>query len=438
MAGRQPSRHPKIYRGADGMYHAYVTVGEKDDGSPDRRHRMGKTRTEVAEKVSDLETKISRGQSPERGRIPTVEQWMTTYLDTIAVQKLAPRTYDDYWSKTRNWIIPGLGKHRLDRLKPDHLDKLYAAMQAAEKAPSHILKVHRILSRALAVALRREHVSRNVATMVDPPSASEVEITPLTEGEARHILTTAQKRPSSARWSLGLALGLRQGEALGLRWEYVDLKACRVRVWWQLQRTTWRHGCDDPHACGWRTDTKGRTRHRTTPCPKDCAQHTRKCPPPCKKDCKKHATACPKRVGGGLVFREPKGKSKRTVAIAPELASLLKTYRAAQHRERLTAGLVWEDHDLVFCRPDGRPIDPRDDWDDWKSLLAEARIRDARVHDGRHTAATILLEHGVDVRVVMEILGHSDLRVTTRYTHVASPLAEEAARRMGQALWGTK
>jgi site-specific recombinase XerD len=101
----------------------------------------------------------------------------------------------------------------------------------------------------------------------------------------------------------------------------------------------------------------------------------------------------------------------------------------------MVAGQDWED-DLVFCQPNGRPIDPRDDWEDWKKLLATAGVRDARVHDGRHTAGTLLIEMGVHVCTVQEILGHSDIRVTQRYTHVASPMVRDAARHMGQALWG--
>lgn len=77
------------------------------------------------------------------------------------------------------------------------------------------------------------------------------------------------------------------------------------------------------------------------------------------------------------------------------------------------------------------------DWDEWKALLCKTGVRNARVHDGRHTAATLLLEQGVHVRVVQEVLGHSDIRVTQRYTHVASPAAEDAANKMGAALWGT-
>jgi integrase len=90
------------------------------------------------------------------------------------------------------------------------------------------------------------------------------------EEEARRILAAALGRPNGDRWSVGLALGLRQGEALGLRWQYLDLDRRQARIFWQLQRVKWQHGCADPHACGWRKDTKGRTRHRAKPCPDDC------------------------------------------------------------------------------------------------------------------------------------------------------------------------
>ncbi|WP_338146833.1 site-specific integrase [Streptomyces boncukensis] len=257
----------------------------------------------------------------------------------------------------------------------------------------------------------------------------ETEIVPFDREETRQILTAAQARPTFARWAVGLALGLRQGEALGLRWQYVDLSTGRVRVWWQLQRNKRQHGCTDLHACGAK-------RHKTKPCPKTCKQHKRKCPAPCPQDCTRHASTCPQRKSGGLVFREPKGKSKRVVMLPPELLPVLRAHRAEQQHQRARAGSAWDEHDLVFCQPDGRPVDPRDDWEDWKELLHAAKVRDARVHDGRHTSATLLLEYGVDIRIVTEILGHSDLRLTTRYTHIAPPLAQEAARRMGEALWG--
>lgn len=437
---RKPNGRSSIYFSErDGWWHGYVMMGVKDDGSPDRRHRRGKTETEVTRKVRELEAKRDAGKIDKPGRAPTVEQWFRTYLDDIVVRDLAPNTLNSYWSDARNWIIPHLGKHRLDRLQPEHLDKLYTKMLAAGKKPSHVLKVHRILSRGLEIAVRREKVGRNVAKLIDAPGVDESEIEPFTQDEARRILAAAEERRNGARWTVGLALGLRQGEAIGLRWKYVDLDGATVRVWWQLSRLKWRHGCDDVKAC-----TEGK--HRRA-CPKNCPKAKRtagrphKCVSPddkrlCPKDCDRHASTCPSRTGGGLVFRKPKGKSKRTIPLPPELIPILKAHRTRQKAGRLKAGRLWEDHDLVFAQPNGRPIDPRDDWEDWKALLAAAGVRDARVHDGRHTAGTLLIEQGVHVRTVQEILGHSDIRLVQRYTHVASPMAEDGMQRMGRALWG--
>ncbi|WP_329518644.1 tyrosine-type recombinase/integrase [Spirillospora sp. NBC_01491] len=438
---RKPNGRSSIFFSErDGKWHGYVTMGVKDDGSPDRRHRVGNSEPEVTKKVRELEGKRDAQKVDKPGRPPTVEAWMRTYLDDIAVRDLARNTLQSYWSDTRNWIIPHLGKHRLDRLQPEHLDKLYSRMYAADKKPSHVLKVHRILSRALEIAVRREKVGRNVAKLIDAPGSNDSEIEPLTQAEARRILAAADGRHNGVRWSVGLSLGLRQGEALGLRWKYVDLDGGAIKVWWQISRQKWLHGCDDVAAC-----TEGKHRR---PCPKKCAKAARKsgrrhtCVTAeaerlCPKICDRHASTCPKRAGGGLVFKKPKGKSRRTVPLPPELIPILKAHRTRQKAERLAAANVWEDHDLVFCQPNGRPIDPRRDWDDWKDILAEAEVRDARVHDGRHTAGTLLIEQGVHVRTVQEILGHSDIRLTQRYTHVATPMAEDGMQRIGRALWGS-
>ncbi|MGH3501886.1 MAG: tyrosine-type recombinase/integrase, partial [Nocardioidaceae bacterium] len=323
---------------------------------------------------------------------------------------------------------------------PEHLDALYTAMATQGKAESHILKVHRVLSRALEIAMRRDHLARNVAKLVESPGAGQVEIEAFSRDEARKLLGTASDRRNGARWSVGLSLGLRQGEALGLRWKYVDLDAGEVKVWWQLQRAKWRHGCDDVAAC-----TEGKHRR---PCPAKCPKAKRTSGRPhqcvtkdsagvCPPTCDRHASTCPKRQGGGLVFRPPKGKSRRIVPLPAELVSVLRAHRKAQVAERLASGDAWKENDLVFAHPDGTPVDPRQDWHDWKELLAAAGVRNARVHDGRHTAGTLLIEMGVHVRTVQEVLGHSDIRVTERYTHVASPMTRAAAEQMGQALWGS-
>jgi integrase len=262
--------------------------------------------------------------------------------------------------------------------------------------------------------MQRGYVACNVATLIDAPSASHDEIEPLSLDEALRILRLATTRGNGTRWSVALALGLRQGETLGLRWHYVDLDAGTLTIRWQLQRHAWRHGCADPHACG-------KDRHR---------DH---CPPGCNR----HARSCPQRTGGELHLNELKSdKSRRTIALPPYLTTALKAHRPAQLQERMTAGPRWHDDDFVWCQANGRPIGAHADWDEWNALLEAAGIRRVRVHDARHTAATLLLAQRVDQRIVMEILGHSQISMTSRYAHVLPQVMSDAAERIGQALSG--
>jgi integrase-like protein len=160
------------------------------------------------------------------------------------------------------------------------------------------------------------------------------------------------------------------------------------------------------------------------------------------KGCVNHARECPQRTGGGWHFTRRKGvkagqgKATLTLVLPAPLITQLRAHRLQQTAERLAAGSAWQDWDLVFCTPIGSPINSHDDWEDWHALLAEASVRTARVHDARHTAATLLLEQGIDIRVVQQILGHSQLSQTQRYTHVTAELSRHAADRMSEALWG--
>jgi integrase len=415
MGDRKPNLRSSIYQGADGRWHGWVTMGLADDGSPDRRHRTARTEAEVTRKVRALERARDSGQRVARGQAMTVGQWMEIWLTQIAPRRVRRSTLDrTYRSKVRSHIIPGLGRHRLDRLAPEHVERFYTRLEHDGLAPSSVLQIHRILARALKVAVQRGHVTRNVALLVDAQSASPARIEPLTLAEAKALTAQAAALRNGTRWSVALALGLRQGEALGLRWADVDLDAATITIRWQLQRRSWRHSCPDPIAC-------------------TQARHTAKCP----AGCTAHARACPQRQNGGLVLAELKsGASKRVIALAPQLVAALRDHQVAQAAERDIAGSFWHDGGFVWCQPTGKPVNPRADWGEWKALLKAAGVRDARLHDARHTAATLLLTQGVDQRVVMEILGHSQISMTSRYTHVLPQVMTDAAARMRQALWG--
>jgi integrase len=141
--------------------------------------------------------------------------------------------------------------------------------------------------------------------------------------------------------------------------------------------------------------------------------------------------------GGGLVFTEPKTKrSKRAIPLPGELAAALEEHRVRQAKERTAAGSLWQDSGCVFTTPTGTPVDPRNDFRQFRKLLARAGQEPVRLHDLRHTAASLLLAQHVPARVVMEILGHSQIGLTMNtYSHVAPEVSREAAERMARALW---
>lgn len=396
MSPRLP--YPTIKQGDDGWWHAYVTVGTKPNGRADQRHVRRRTKDETVARVDDLLAQRRSGAVTKAGRAQTVQSWMETYLTDVAPRRCNPATLYDYRSKCRNWIYPHLGKTRLDKLKPEQLDALYLAMEREGKASSHALKVHRIMTRALEIAHRRGLVGRNVAKLIDAPSGKSPKMSYLTEPEALKVLAATEGVRNSARWSVALALGLRQGEALGLRWAHVDLKTGQMEIPKQLRRRIYEHGCGG--TCG-----------------------------------KKRGAECPKRSEGGLLLVDPKGKSERTLPIPKPLAAKLRRHRTEQRAEKKAAEEWWQDGDYVFAQTDGRPLDPRQDYQAWVDLLAEAGVKRVRLHDARGTAATLMIAQGVPIEVVQVVLGHTDLRTTQVYAKVVDELTRDATDRMGRLFW---
>lgn len=484
-----------IYQGADGLWHGYLTVGTRPDGRPDRRHRSGKTEAECEQKIRALEDSLAADDVPKAGRPPTVEQWLRHWCENIARPTVSWSTYQNsYRYSVYNHLIPGVGAHRLDELEPEHLEALYTRLLGTPRrpglAPATVALVHRTLHAALEEAVRRDRCKRNVAKIARSVEPDPAEVEPFTADECKRLLAALAGRRNGARWSIGM-LGLRQGEVLGLCWDDLDLDARILVVRGKAQRRIWRHGCADPARCArWRHGCQNRNachasaarcprrkvRCRTKPCPPawehgcadpatckakqgracrrrrpaHCPDHRGPCPPPCPDQCTGHARACPERVGGGIVLveddqRAPRSsrrrlrtKSKagdRRLGLPAEVVAELRAHRQRQREERIAAGSMWEDNGLVFCSVIGRPIDPGADRAEWKALLAAAGVRDARGHDVRHTAATMLLLKGVDRRVVMDIMGWSSERMLKRYQHVIDEMRIEAADRLGAALF---
>ncbi|TDC94012.1 site-specific integrase [Saccharopolyspora aridisoli] len=429
---RNPNGRSSIYFGSDGYWHGRVTVGIGDDGRPDRRHVQRLDRDEVVAEVGRLEAERESGTVRRKGRSWKVERWLIHWVEEIAPLTSRYKTMRGYKTAVYKHLIPGLGAHKMERIQhhPELFEKLYLKMMESGLKPGTAHQVHRTARTAFGEAMKRGYIVRNPLEIAKAPRVDEEEIEPLDAEEVQQILKVALGRRNGVRFVIALALGTRQGESLALKWDCLDERRKTLRIKRALQRQTWQHGCDDPHQCGQKY-------HKTKPCPPACKRHTRACPPPCSADCTDHARWCPQRKGGGLVEVDVKSKAgRRTISLPDELFELILRHRDVQNTERERAANEWHEEGWMFAQPNGRPLDPRRDLDEWKSLLAESHVREARLHDARHTAATVLLILGVPDRTVMDLMGWSTISMKQRYMHVTDALRRDVAVRLNTYFWG--
>ncbi len=252
---------------------------------------------------------------------------------------------------------------------------------------------------ALNEAKRRKHITENPASLARAPQPDDEEVEPYGVEEIQQILTAANEKRNAARWAIALALGLRQGEVLGLKWSDVDLDAGTLIVGRSRLRPKWNHGCDD--TCG-----------------------------------RKHPGYCPSRVPRRPETSKTKSRAgRRGVGLPDALVGLLKHHREAQAKERAAACEMWTEGDYVFTSPTGRPLNPSTDYHHWKALLDRAGVPERRLHDARHTAATVLLLLGVPERTVMSVMGWASTAIAARYQHVVAAARRDVAVRIGDLIW---
>lgn len=399
-------------------------MGRKPDGSVDRRHVRGKTKSVVTAKVTDLEDQRRKGDYAGVHQIHTVEQWLRHWVEHHDVRAKSRAAYR---TAVYKHLIPGLGQHSLKSLRAHHVETFYKTMydtmvedkqgkQERKYRPATVHQVHRTLRTALADAVKKSYLGTNPAAGAAVPTdqssgAADWDVETFTVHEARSILAATEEVRAGVRYVIAMTTGLRQGECLGLKWDkHVSLDndpMAELNVREQLQRQTWQHDCgerrpDGTHPCG-----------------------------------RKRGCDCPRKRDGGLVQVTVKSKAgKRDVSLDPITTDALRAWRRQQKEERLAAGSDWHDTGYVFTKPNGKPVDPRVDYENWRSLLAKAGVREARLHDARHTAATILLVQGVDPRIAMELMGWSTAAMLARYQHVIKALRAEAASKVGTWMYG--
>jgi integrase len=475
-ANRRQHGEGSLYqRSSDGRWVAVADLGWKN-GHRDRRSFYGTTPEEAKDGRDIFLDRRRDGFTLPKGRPPTVGEWACHWLYKIIRKRVQDTTFPTYRSKTELHIIPYFSRTPLANheggINEEVIEEWHDHLKRLGLSPATITHTHRLLSQILKTAVIRGRLMRNPASNVHPPQATRAEPMPPEEDEVHAILLACEDRRTGPRWVTGLETGARQGEALGLLWPLTDLDDvdnAHLSIEWELVRLPWQHGCQDPHACGAKL-------HRY-PCPQPCpkaartsgrphtacitARDKRLCPP----DCTAHARSCPQRHGGGLILKRPKSeKSIRTIPISRFTALALRSQKQMQREERLALGPEWtgwahhcdrkprrretvcpdcrmpyRPDTLAFTQPNGRPVDPRADWGDWCDLLDACGLDHYRIHDGRHGAATSLLEEGVDIRVVQEIMGHSTPDFTRRsYQHVRAKLKRDASDALTRRMWRHK
>lgn len=379
MAKTRGNQEGSIFQRADGRWCAVVSLGWRN-GKRHRKHFYGRTRGDVREQLTAAMRTHQQGLpvDPER---QTVGQFLDRWLTDCAKPSVRPSTFRSYEQLARLHLTPAFGRVLLPKLSPQHVQRFLNEKLAAGLSPRTVQYLCVLLRGALSQAVKWGLVARNVATLVSPPRVRRAEIRPFGPEEARTFLAAVASDRLEALYSVALAVGLRQGEALGLQWSDIDLDRATLTVRQALQ---------------W--------------------------------------------VDSKLVLVEPKSdRSRRTVPLPATTVRALRSHRARQLQERLLAGTRWQETGFVFTTSIGTPCDPHSVRRRYKAALKAAGLPTQRFHDLRHACASFLLAQGVQPRAVMETLGHSQISLTMNtYAHVMPTLLRDAADKMEAVLSGGK
>jgi integrase len=378
MARKRNAGEGSIFQRSDGRWAAQIDLGRRN-GMRLRKYLYGTTAAEV--QVQLLKARSDKADGlPVKVERQTVAQYLERWLIECAKLSTRPRTFERYEQLIRLHIVPEIGATRLEKLAPGDVQRLLNLKHAGGLSPKSVRHIRAVLTVALNRALRWGLVGRNVAALTDAPKLERHEIHPLTLEQTQHFIDIVKNGPFGPFFLLAATTGARRGELLAAKWADVDLDGRVVRVTGSLQR-----------------------------------------------------------INGSLQVCEPKtSKSRRPLPLLDFVAEALKAHRARQLRERLQAGSSWLDHDFVFTGDLGQPLDPDGALRDaFKAALGKAGLPDIRLHDLRHSAASLLMALNIHPRVVMELLGHSQISLTMNtYSHTVPEILRDAIDKLGAALNG--
>jgi len=362
----------------DGRWRARIRYEDPVTGDYKRATFYGRTKTEARQKMKAAIARIEAG-SPVKDATQTVADWLKHWREaTLEASDRKATTKANYATMSRCHIEPApFGAIQLARLRPSDVDRLLLSLRSAKLADATVARVFNVLRLALNDAVRDGLVARNPTEGMRQPRVRRKEATFLSAEETRRVIAAAAGSRYEPVMAMIAALGLRRGEALALKWSEVDLDKSTARVIGTLSR-----------------------------------------------------------MEGELVVTEPKTeKSRRVLALSPAMVRRLKAHKRQQTQDRLAAGNLWRDTGLVFTTEFGGPLEPGNVLRAVKGAADKANVPHATVHTLRHSAATALLENGVNLKAVSELLGHADIRITADvYGHVTEDAARQAMTTLSDVL----
>lgn len=362
-----------VRKGADGkkLYYAIVYVLDAA-GRRKQKWLSGESRPEVEVKKLDVLYRASTGQYID-SRVSFGEFAERCLNDWDA--RLSPSTLEAYRVIVRVHLNPKFGKIPLRKIAPDSIANLYSVKRISGLSGTTVRNIHRLLHRILAQAVRYQLLAINPADRVDPPRKSFSEMAVLTDSEIELVLETAiTDGPYFAYLHTSIFTGMRRGELLGLKWSDVDLVGAEISVTRSLYR----------------------------------------------------------RLSGEFVLKQPKSaRSSRQISLDPMTCQVLRRHLDAEMLVAKDSGIKFVQDRFVFCHGDGSHWLPHTISQYWHRLAKKLGIK-ARLHDLRHSHASMLLKLNVHPKIVSERLGHSSVSVTLDlYSHVVPGLQERAAKALG-------
>lgn len=371
--GRRGNKEGSIYarknsRGEVVSYRAAVTVGWKN-GKQVRQSFTAPSKEAVRALMHKAQVRKQDGMLTNANGY-TVGRYLDVWLQHKAGE-IRPSTLDNYTRLVENHVKPAIGRERLDKLQPRHIDHLHKAIQKKGLSHRMLEYTHVVLHGALDYAVRLEMLPRNVADVVRLPRNKEhKQLNYWNPKQAAQFLASVKENRLYALFYTALTTGMRRGELVGLRWGEVDLEAGLIKITAQL------------------TELKGKK-----------------------------------------FLSEPKTRaSRRTIAISGETVEVLQNHKVRQKQEKFNQGEKWREQNLVFPSNVGTPIDSGNLSRGFHELAKRAGVPVIRLHDLRHTHASLLALKGISAKVISDRLGHTNVGFTLQvYTHVYDEQRKQAA-----------